>query len=172
MGIYFASLVPFVYTSLKLRYPVRISFSKPLPKMQTPNPEKSNPKPRKKFERTDQPGVSSDRAFCASKKLPKMFNWLQRYFYIPRTYHLDALGMRKSTFSEGQNTHVICPFLELNLLYTAKCSDVKWIKEIMEQRVLAFLPSISSCIQLYRRWPKQFEIFRNQYYYFRVYRWY
>ena len=54
--------------------------------------------------------------FYASKKLPKLFSWLQRYFYIPRTYHLDALGMRKSTFSEGQNTRAICPFLELNLL--------------------------------------------------------
>ena len=37
----------------KLDFPVRISFSKPQSK-------KSNPKHRKNFERTDQPGVNSD----------------------------------------------------------------------------------------------------------------
>ena len=52
----------------------------------------------------------------APKKLPKLFSWLQRYCYIPRTYHLDALWMRKSTFSEGQITRVIFPFLKLKRL--------------------------------------------------------
>ena len=47
------------------------------------------------------------------KKLPTLFNWLQRCCYIPRTYHLDAFGMGKSTFSEGQITCVICPLLKM-----------------------------------------------------------
>ena len=62
----------------------------------------------------DPSGFSPEIFFYLNKNWQKYWQLELCHFFfdhtVARTYYLDASGMRKSTFSEGQITRVICPF--------------------------------------------------------------